>query len=89
MEGTLIERGIGFYLTYEEFNEELNEDAERKAMANPGNYFGLGLASIYVVWPLDFIPDFIPVIGMMDDIAVMRFGWTAGGIVYDILDALL
>lgn len=88
MEGTLIERGIGFYLTYEEFNDEL-EETGKKAMANPGNYFGLGLASIYVVWPLDVIPDFIPVIGMMDDIAVMRFGWTTGGIVYDIVDALL
>lgn len=88
MEGTLIERGIGFYLTYEEFNNELDE-VEAKAMANPGNYFGLGLASLYVVWPLDIIPDMIPMIGMMDDIAVMRFGWTTGGIVYDILDALL
>ena len=88
MEGTLIERGIGFYLTYEEFNDELNE-AEKKAMANPGNYFGLGLASIYVVWPLDFIPDMIPMIGMMDDLAVMRFGWTTGGMVYDILDYIL
>ena len=88
MEGTLIERGIGFYLTYEEFNDELDETAA-KAMSNPGNYFGLGLASIYVVWPLDFIPDFIPIIGMMDDIDVMRFGWTVGGIVYDIYEALL
>ena len=88
MEESLIERGIGFYLTYEEFNDELNESA-KKAMANPGNYFGLGLASIYVVWPLDVIPDFIPFIGMMDDLAVMRFGWTTGGIVYDIFDAIL
>jgi uncharacterized membrane protein YkvA (DUF1232 family) len=31
----------------------------------------LGLAGAYIVMPIDLIPDFIPVVGAMDDLAVM------------------
>ena len=30
----------------------------------------LGLVA-YVIWPLDLIPDFIPVLGLMDDIVLV------------------
>ncbi len=46
-----------------------------------GNYRGLSLrtlislvaALIYVLSPVDFIPDFIPGIGLIDDAAVLAF----------------
>jgi len=43
----------------------------------------LGLGGVlYVVWPLDVIPDFLPVIGWLDDIGVM--GAVAWFVVRDI-----
>ncbi|MEX0652940.1 MAG: DUF1232 domain-containing protein [Phycisphaeraceae bacterium] len=32
-----------------------------------------GLAVVYVIWPWDAIPIFVPVLGVMDDIAVATF----------------
>lgn len=29
------------------------------------------LTALYVVWPLDFVPDLIPVLGQIDDLGVM------------------
>lgn len=33
---------------------------------------GLG-AALYVVWPLDLIPDWIPILGWLDDLGVVGF----------------
>lgn len=85
MEGSLLDRGIGWYYNYEELQEDDDFDMLE---SNPGNWIGLGLASAYVIWPIDLIPDMIPFIGYMDDLAVMRFGWSTGGIVYDFLSYL-
>ena len=34
----------------------------------------LGGAILYLLSPLDFVPDFIPVVGQLDDIAVLMLG---------------
>jgi uncharacterized membrane protein YkvA (DUF1232 family) len=31
----------------------------------------LPLAALYVIWPLDFLPDIIPVLGQLDDLGVV------------------
>jgi uncharacterized membrane protein YkvA (DUF1232 family) len=35
------------------------------------------LAAIYVVWPIDLVPDVIPVVGWLDDLGVLALmaGW--------------
>jgi uncharacterized membrane protein YkvA (DUF1232 family) len=40
---------------------------------------GLLLAALYVVWPLDLIPDAIPVIGWLDDVGIVAasLAWLA------------
>ena len=35
------------------------------------------LALLYIVWPIDLIPDLIPVLGWIDDVAALGFiGYT-------------
>jgi uncharacterized membrane protein YkvA (DUF1232 family) len=36
-----------------------------------------GACAVYVVFPIDFIPDFIPVLGWIDDLVVLILGITA------------
>lgn len=39
------------------------------------------LTLIYIVSPIDFVPDFLPGIGQLDDLAALLFGgWTAVGL---------
>ncbi|MBQ9647834.1 MAG: DUF1232 domain-containing protein [Oscillospiraceae bacterium] len=38
-----------------------------------GTIIGIVCAFLYVVSPLDMIPDFIPIIGLADDAAVLAF----------------
>ena len=92
MIGDLTQRGIGFYL---EAAEILDEDAgfterEREAMLglNPGEIIGYSLGAAYVIFPFDFIPDYIPVIGYLDDLAIFRMSGAIGGAIYDILDLI-
>lgn len=33
-----------------------------------------GLAGAYVLSPIDFVPDFVPVLGMLDDLIVISLG---------------
>lgn len=96
MDSLLLDRGIGWYLTAGEAAKEygaLEEfyESHRQELIdpNPGNLVGLGLASIYIVNPFDLIPDFIPGIGLLDDYAVARLGWSLGGVIYDIFDIFL
>jgi uncharacterized membrane protein YkvA (DUF1232 family) len=36
--------------------------------------FGVALIALYVVSPIDIIPDFIPFVGALDDVLVLTFG---------------
>ena len=85
VDGNLLERGIGFYLTYEEAIEQNDGKGLVDPSANPGHVLGFALASVYVLSPLDFIPDFIPVIGVVDDAVVLRFGPAIGGYLWNML----
>jgi uncharacterized membrane protein YkvA (DUF1232 family) len=40
-----------------------------------GTIIAIAVALIYILSPLDLIPDFIPVIGQMDDLAMLLFVW--------------
>jgi uncharacterized membrane protein YkvA (DUF1232 family) len=31
---------------------------------------GVVLAVVYIIWPIDLIPDFVPIIGWLDDIGI-------------------
>jgi hypothetical protein len=92
MIGDLTQRGIGFYLEAEEIMDEAAGFTQREkdlmVNLNPGEIIGYSLGAIYVLSPYDFIPDFIPVIGYLDDLAIFRLSGAIGGAVYDILDII-
>lgn len=84
MHGSLIERGIGWYLTFEEIAEEVDKDGPMFTdNVNPGHVLGFALGAAYVAWPLDFIPDFIPIIGHLDDAAILSGTTNLGGWLWD------
>ena len=89
---SLLQRGIGWYLDYEDIKAAAKKNDYDKlaesAGLNPGHYIGYTIGGAYVLWPLDFIPDFIPVVGQMDDLAVFMTAGRLGGLVYDILDTI-
>jgi hypothetical protein len=87
VEGSLLDRGIGFYYTYEEIQESDDLDGPLvTGNLNWGHIIGFSLGAIYVAWPLDFIPDFIPVIGHIDDAAILSFSTSLGGWLWDLMD---
>ena len=89
MEGDLLRRGIGWYLKYEDIVEQNNTDTDAPfytGNVNPGTVIGFSLGAAYVVYPVDFIPDFIPVVGYVDDVLVLRFTTALGTYLWDIFD---
>jgi len=46
---------------------------------NVGHGIGFAIGALYVASPLDFIPDFIPFVGFVDDIFVLRATTAIGG----------
>jgi hypothetical protein len=86
MYGDLLDRGIGWYYTYEEIQESGGLDLPALADVNPGHVIGFSLGAIYVASPLDFIPDFIPVIGVIDDAAILSGSTNLGGWLWDLMD---
>lgn len=92
MEGDLLRRGIGWYLKYEDAlqraQREENEDYDAPFLVNinPGTVIGFSIGAAYVVYPFDFIPDVIPVIGYVDDAVVLRFTTALGTFLWDLYD---
>ena len=87
MKGDLLDRGIGWYYTYEEVIESADRDGPLfTGNINPGHFLGFALGAIYVAWPLDFIPDAVPVIGYLDDAAVLSLSTNLGGWLWDLMD---
>lgn len=88
MEGSLLQRGVGWYLTFQGTVEQI-EDVDGPfwtGNVNPGHVMGFSLGAIYVVHPVDFIPDFIPIIGYVDDAMVLNASTTIGGWLWDMFD---
>ena len=52
---------------------------------NPGHILGAVAGGIYVASPIDVIPDFIPIVGYVDDLFVMRASTALGGWLWDAL----
>lgn len=87
MEGSLLERGVGWYLTIDEAVEKMDKDGPLfTGNVNPGHVLGFTLGAAYVISPLDFIPDFIPLLGYVDDAVVINFTTDFGGFVWDVFD---
>lgn len=88
MEGSLLQRGVGWYLQFEDTMQEI-EDVDGPfwtGNVNPGHVMGFGLGAIYVASPVDFIPDFIPIIGYVDDAVVLNASTSFGGWLWDVFD---
>jgi uncharacterized membrane protein YkvA (DUF1232 family) len=47
-----------------------------------------GLVLLYLLSPIDFVPDFLPVLGWLDDLAIVPFGlWLASRFIHaDVMD---
>ncbi len=50
---------------------DLFEQSSAGALVNPRNVIILSAALLYTFWPVDAVPDLIPVIGWLDDIGVL------------------
>lgn len=85
---SLLERGLSFYLEAEEILQDDSSEFDVDSLVdlNPGQMIGYSLGALYVIWPVDIIPDWIPVIGYLDDIAILRLSGAVGGLIYDVLD---
>lgn len=83
VEGNFLARGIGFYLDEVVTQDEF--ERQESGVWNPGHLIGMGLGAMYVVSPLDFIPDFIPVLGLVDDYLVLRLSTSLGGYIWNLL----
>lgn len=88
MEGDLLRRGIGWYLQYEDIIEESQDENAPFFVGdvNPGKVIGFTIGAAYVISPLDFIPDFIPVIGYVDDVMVVKTTTSLGTYLWDLYD---
>lgn len=93
MEGDLLRRGIGWYLKYEDTVEQLQREANEDLDApfvmgnvNPGTVIGFTIGAAYVVWPVDFIPDYIPYVGYIDDAVILKFTTSLGTFLWDLYD---
>lgn len=85
MQGSLLERGVGWYLQFEDAMGEEYKQSEREQFVNPGHVIGFGLGMIYVANPYDLIPDMVPIIGYVDDAIVLRFSTQLGGKLWNVL----
>ena len=85
MQGSLLERGVGWYLEFDDTMEDLSKEHESHSIVNPGHVIGFGLGMIYVANPYDIIPDMVPIIGYVDDAVVLRFSTRMGGSLWSIL----
>jgi hypothetical protein len=84
MQGSLLERGVGWYLEFDDTMQQVQEDQPGGPIAvNPGHVIGFGLGMIYVANSYDIIPDMVPIIGYVDDAVVLRFSTGIGGALWD------
>lgn len=58
---------------YEDFMTLLYMITDSEFSLSPGTWATIAGALAYVVFPVDIIPDFIPIVGWIDDIFVL--GW--------------
>ncbi len=58
---------------YEDFMTLLHMITDSEFSLSPGTWATIAGALAYVVFPVDIIPDFIPIVGWIDDIFVL--GW--------------
>ena len=58
---------------YEDFLLLYKMVTDKQFNINPSAYMAIAGALAYVILPIDVIPDFIPVVGFIDDIFVVRF----------------
>jgi len=58
---------------YEDFMTLLHMITDSEFSLSPGTWATIAGALAYVVFPVDILPDFIPIVGWIDDIFVL--GW--------------
>jgi uncharacterized membrane protein YkvA (DUF1232 family) len=52
----------------------------RSTLLEVGGWIGVGLAALYVVCPVDFLPDWIPIVGWIDDAGAIIGGITSAAL---------
>ena len=64
-----------------DLHHDLNDDSFHMFgnTINPGHFIGFGIGAAYVASPLDIIPDFIPIVGYVDDVLILRATTAIGG----------